>query len=1427
MSFHRTIRTIIRLSAVLAVVALAKGCGDGESPSAPPMPEHARPTTVTVSPATTELTVLGATVQLNAEVRDQNARVMAGATVTWTSSANSVATVDAAGLVTAVGNGTATITASAGSASGSAAVTVAVGVPPAPDLVVESPSVSDSSPIAGASFTLSATVRNQGDGSSAATTLRYYRSTDATISGTDTQVDTDAVSALAASATSDESIDLTAPSSPGTYYYGACVDDVTGESDTSNNCSSAVTIAVGVPPAPDLVVGSPSVSNSSPVTGASFTLSATVRNQGSGPSAATTLRYYRSTDAAITIGDTQVGTDAVGALSASSTSDEAIRLTAPASAGTYYYGACVESVTGESDTGNNCSSAVTVTVGVAGAPDLVVESPSVSDGSPDVGAFFTLSATVRNRGDGSSAATTLRYYRSTDAAITIGDTPVGTDAVGALSASSTSDEAIRLTAPASAGTYYYGACVESVTGESDTGNNCSSAVTVTVGVAGAPDLVVESPSVSDSSPIAGASFTLSATVRNQGDGSSAATTLRYYRSTDATISGTDTQVGTDAVGSLAASGTSDESIGLTTAPASVGTYYYGACVDAVTGESDTSNNCSDAVTVTVGAPPPDLVVGSPSVSNSSPVTGASFTLSATVRNQGSGPSAATTLRYYRSTDATISGTDTQVDTDAVSALAASATSDESIGLTAPASVGTYYYGACVDAVTGESDTSNNCSDAVTVTVGAPPPDLVVGSPSVSNSSPVTGASFTLSATVRNQGSGPSAATTLRYYRSTDATITTGDTQVDTDAVSALAASATSDESIDLTAPSSPGTYYYGACVDAVTGESDTSNNCSSAVTIAVGVPPAPDLVVGSPSVSNSSPVTGASFTLSATVRNQGSGPSAATTLRYYRSTDATITTGDTQVDTDAVSALAASATSDESIDLTAPSSPGTYYYGACVDAVTGESDTSNNCSSAVTIAVGVPPAPDLVMGSPSVSNSSPVTGASFTLSATVRNQGSGPSAATTLRYYRSTDATITTGDTQVDTDAVSALAASATSDESIDLTAPSSPGTYYYGACVDAVTGESDTSNNCSSAVTIAVGVPPAPDLVMGSPSVSNSSPVTGASFTLSATVRNQGSGPSAATTLRYYRSTDATISGTDTEVGTDAVGTLAASGTSDESATVTAPASPGTYYYGACVDDVTGESDTSDNCSSAVTVTVTIVGPAPDLVVESPSVSDSSPDVGAPFTIYATVRNRGTASSAATTLRYYVSTRPNTIEFGFEPPPQGTDAVDALAASATSDESIDFTAYSIAGGTYYYSACVGNVTGESDTSNNCSSTVAVTFSTAPDLVVLFLSVSDSSPIAGASFTFSATVRNRGIASSAATTLRYYRSINNRITTTDTEVGTDAVGALAAWAESDESIDLTAPSSPGTYYYGACVDAVTGESDAPNNCSGAVTVTVP
>jgi len=113
----------LALAALACVWVYACG-GDRATEPVQPPPDPPRPTTVTVSPATSELAALGATVQLSAEVRDQNGQVMAF-DVTWASNNTSAATVNPSGLVTAAGNGTATITATAGTVSGSAAVTVA------------------------------------------------------------------------------------------------------------------------------------------------------------------------------------------------------------------------------------------------------------------------------------------------------------------------------------------------------------------------------------------------------------------------------------------------------------------------------------------------------------------------------------------------------------------------------------------------------------------------------------------------------------------------------------------------------------------------------------------------------------------------------------------------------------------------------------------------------------------------------------------------------------------------------------------------------------------------------------------------------------------------------------------------------------------------------------------------------------------------------------------------------------------------------------------------------------------------------------------------------------------------------------------------------------------------------------------------------
>ena len=78
---------------------------------------------VTVSPAVAGMSV-GGTLQLTATPKDSAGNPLSGRTVTWATSAASVATVTASGLVTGVTAGTATITATSEGKSGTATITV-------------------------------------------------------------------------------------------------------------------------------------------------------------------------------------------------------------------------------------------------------------------------------------------------------------------------------------------------------------------------------------------------------------------------------------------------------------------------------------------------------------------------------------------------------------------------------------------------------------------------------------------------------------------------------------------------------------------------------------------------------------------------------------------------------------------------------------------------------------------------------------------------------------------------------------------------------------------------------------------------------------------------------------------------------------------------------------------------------------------------------------------------------------------------------------------------------------------------------------------------------------------------------------------------------------------------------------------------------
>ena len=121
------------LAAALSVMLTACGSDTTTSPSGGTNnpPPAASVATVDLTPATAEV-IVGKTTKLSATPKDANGAALSGRAVTWSSSSNNVATVDATGTVTGVAAGTATISAASEGKSATANITVKLDVPVIP-----------------------------------------------------------------------------------------------------------------------------------------------------------------------------------------------------------------------------------------------------------------------------------------------------------------------------------------------------------------------------------------------------------------------------------------------------------------------------------------------------------------------------------------------------------------------------------------------------------------------------------------------------------------------------------------------------------------------------------------------------------------------------------------------------------------------------------------------------------------------------------------------------------------------------------------------------------------------------------------------------------------------------------------------------------------------------------------------------------------------------------------------------------------------------------------------------------------------------------------------------------------------------------------------------------------------------------------------
>ena len=394
--------------------------------------------------------------------------------------------------------------------------------------------------VAGDDLAITVVVKNAGLAQAKASTMKYVivntaSSAEKNLNGTATIP----VIEAGGSVTVQKTVTVYSDTASATYNVQACADSAkaiveTFESDNCGLADGALTVQGIVVGHSDLVVTAVPNPPSSVLPGAAFTLAPTVANQGTDPAPASTTSFFlvnTSTGAKKNL----KGGQAVPALDpgASASPVAALSLFSDTLPGTYFVQACADGPKGVSEDveTNNCLNAVG-TMTVQQVPNLVVSSITNPPSTASLGGTFNITNSVRNTGSVVAAASSTKYYLvSSPDGLTKKDLK-GNQAVPALNAGQTFSLLVTLEVRSETlpGQYKVQACADGgkdVT-ESNEDDNCLTSSGV-VKVVGPPDLVVTQVTVRNA-PLTvarGGSLTITAAVKNLGEGSAAASTTKY------------------------------------------------------------------------------------------------------------------------------------------------------------------------------------------------------------------------------------------------------------------------------------------------------------------------------------------------------------------------------------------------------------------------------------------------------------------------------------------------------------------------------------------------------------------------------------------------------------------------------------------------------------------------------------------------------------------------------------------------------------------------------------------------------------------------------------------------------------------------------------------------------------------------------------
>jgi subtilase family serine protease len=303
-----------------------------------------------------------------------------------------------------------------------------------------------------------------------------------------------------------------------------------------------------------------------------------------------------------------------------------------------------------------------------------------------------------------------------------------------------------------------------------------------------------------------------------------------------------------------------------------------------------------------------------------------------------------------------------------------------------------------------------------------------------------------------------------------------------------------------------------------------------------------------------------------------------------------------------------------------------------------------------------------------------------------------------------------------------------------------------------------------------------------------------GETISVSVTTRNAGGGSAAPSTTHVYFSLDWQLGGGDVLLATRPTSELAPGATDTAAISVTLPADApgGARYLIAVADGANAVVETQEVNNS--TYRSVLVGA--DLGIASFTVPATG-GAGLELTLTDSTRNSGGGTSPASSTSYWLSSDGT---LGAGDVLLGSRTVPPLAPGAIDTGSLTLT---IPAGTatgnwnVFAVADSGSVVPETYENNNSTSrAVAI----GPDLQVPNLAGGPNAT-AGASYAINETTRNAGGGTAAASTTRYYLSLDGLPNAGDILLGSRALGPLPPDASSTADVTLTIPAGTATGWW--------------------------